>query len=139
MEVGFELYIKAIQDIDARRGHGLCCFSIDLLVGPTPASPRRASETRSAGAAGAAVGSWCRASQRHKRGSAAHVPRQAWTPRPGAQPGAWRAGCLFTFTGEVDNPMSLKDFPFDEDSLDFRLPVRMLDGRLTTPATLRPR
>ena len=45
------------------------------------------------------------------------------------------------FTGEVDNPMDLKGFPFDEDSLDFRFAgTRLLDGRQTkTDYILRPK
>jgi hypothetical protein len=36
----------------------------------------------------------------------------------------------FFYTGKVNNPMDLKDFPFDEDSIDIRLVGRrMRDGR----------
>ena len=46
-----------------------------------------------------------------------------------------RLSMWMTFCGEVDNPMALQGFPFDEDSIDFRLcGCRMRNGTSATAA-----
>eukprot|EP00937_MAST-01D_sp_MAST-1D-sp2_P000823 g823.t1 len=144
VEVDFQLEVKAIQDIDARRG--MASVILDICL------------------------SWRdpRVEEACKRDQGWEPPAQLWAPgvwlangvlereqlvfedspghlvRVSTRPGDRARGLLFiwlTFTGEVDNPMDLEDFPFDEDSLDFRfVGCRMLNGRLTdTQYNLRPK
>lgn len=128
VDVEMELYVKSIQEISARLGTARVLIGINLHWTDPRVAKERARDPR-----------W-------------RPPEKMWVPslqfangigaadalihsKPGnfvemldrANPGHLKA--TYNFSGEVDNPMALDGFPFDEDSLDFRFcGARMASG-----------
>jgi hypothetical protein len=118
VDVEFALVVKAIQTIDAQRGTAAVIIEVvvhwtDPRVATACAHDPRWKPPAQMWVPGINIGNGIGDSQFMTRNEPGH--RVRITDR--AQ-GKLRA--VHMFAGEVDNPMALEGFPFDEDSLDFR-------------------
>jgi hypothetical protein len=125
LHVEVQVHIKAIQQIDPRRGVAEVLFTVHYGW----LDPRVAKACAQDPLFRVPKDLWkpglCIANVINEQQCTVHdVPRvRIIDPETGGL-------CMeFAYTGEVDNPMDLKGFPFDEDSIDIRLAgFRMRDG-----------
>ncbi len=128
VQVQLTISVKAIQEINAKRSTATVIVDFDL--------------------------SWAdpRVADAYKRDPTFRLPGDIWTPGLSIQngineqqytlaaskdtrildPRTGELGTEIIYSGSIDNPMDLKGFPFDEDSIDFRVAgSRLANGQPT--------